>query len=148
MERVTIPSKSWVVVCDGAKALFLRNDGDAERVKLQVVEALEIDNPAGRDQGTDRPGRIAQSMTAGRSAMEETDFHEAAEADFLKRIAEKMSDMAYAKTMERVVLVAPPKALGLMRPYFSTVLLDSLAAEVAKDLVKQPVDAIERHLKG
>lgn len=146
MESFRVPRQSWVVVCDGAKALFLRNEGDAQLLNLSVVETLDQSNQKDRELGTDRPGRTFQTMAAGRSAMEETDWHAAAEADFLKSVAEKMSTMAYAKDMEKVLVVAPPKALGLMRPYYSKSLQDILSAELPKDLVKMPVDQIERHL--
>src|SRR6185312_11462498 len=44
----------WVVVADGEKALFLRNEGDAQYPNLQVVRTIHEDNPPTREQGTDR----------------------------------------------------------------------------------------------
>lgn len=146
MEMIRVPNESWVVVADGAKALFLKNAGDAGRINLQVVETLAQDNLKDHDIRADRPGQAPGGGAAGVNAMEETDFKEAAEADFLKSIAQKLSEMAYAKDLEQVVIVAPPKALGLMRPYYSGILQDAITAEIAKDLVKMPVDQIEQRL--
>jgi protein required for attachment to host cells len=41
-------------------------------------------------------------------------------------------------------MVAPPRALGMIRPMYSLGLRHAIAREIAKDLVKQPVHEIER----
>ena len=45
-------------------------------------------------------------------------------------------------------MVAPPRALGMIRPAYSHALRGAVRAEVDKDLVKQPVHEIEKHLTG
>ena len=45
-----------------------------------------------------------------------------------------------------MILVAPPRALGMIRPAYSHALRAAVRAEVDKDLVKQPVHEIEKHL--
>src|SRR5438132_1054534 len=69
-------NKSWVLVADGARALVLRNDGDAEYPNLKLVRTYGQENPATRKQGTDKPGRTHESVGSGRSAMEPTDWHQ------------------------------------------------------------------------
>jgi hypothetical protein len=59
----------------GQKALFLRNRGSALDVDLVVEQILEQDNPATREQGTDRPGQSTASPAVARSAMEQVDWH-------------------------------------------------------------------------
>ena len=56
---VIVRHDGLVLVGDGQKALFLRNKGDAGRVQLVVEDIFERDNPATREQGTDRPGTIS-----------------------------------------------------------------------------------------
>ena len=58
----TISHNALVLIGDGQKALFLRNKGTAQQVKLEVEQILEQDNPATREQGTDRPGRSVASV--------------------------------------------------------------------------------------
>ena len=41
-----LPHKSVVMVADGRKMLFLRNEGDAAFPNLVVEEAVEQENPA------------------------------------------------------------------------------------------------------
>lgn len=146
MSRIVIGRKAWVVVCDGGKALFLRNDGDADLVNLTVADHMGQHVEATRDLGTDQPGRSFSSVGAGRSAMGETDWHEQAEADFLKEIAAKISELVEAHEIKALILVAPPKALGILRDALDGLPDGVVRAEVAKDLVKETVPEIEKHL--
>src|SRR5262249_15630666 len=84
MGHVKVPWESWVVVCDGAKALILQNAGDAEILNLQVRQAFEQRDEPDREIGADKPGRSHQPDGVGGSAVEETSWHEQAEEDFLK----------------------------------------------------------------
>ncbi|WP_454287593.1 baeRF12 domain-containing protein [Rhizobium arsenicireducens] len=146
MSRFNIGHKSWVIVCDGAKALFLRNDGDAGLVNLTVVEHQSQPDEATRDLGSDRPGRVHQSHGASRSAMEETDWHEQAEAEFLKDVAKKVEKLVESREIKAMILVAPPKALGILRAEFASLPEGIIRAEIDKDLVKLTVSEIEKHL--
>ena len=53
--------------------------------------------------------------------------------------------LATGKT-KSVILVAPPRALGMIRPAYSHALRAAVRAEVDKDLVKLPIHEIEKHL--
>ncbi|MFC5760723.1 host attachment protein [Rhizobium sp. GCM10022189] len=146
MTDVKIPWESWVVVCDGAKALILQNAGDAELMNLQVRETLSQPNQPTRELGTDKPGRAYAPDGLSGSAMEETDWQGQAEAEFLKEVAVKLDELVHEKEASRIVLVAPPRALGTLRPNLSADVQAAISAEVAKDYTNLPVDEIERHL--
>ncbi|MGO7711690.1 host attachment protein, partial [Rhizobium johnstonii] len=81
-----------------------------------------------------------------RSAFEETHWQDQAEAPFLKQVAERLAALAQEKDVCRLVLVAPPKALGALRPALSADTQAAISLEVAKDYTNMPVDEIERHL--
>ena len=51
-----------VLVANGAYALVLRNDGDGAFPNLRLERAYEQDNPATREQGSDKPGRMNDSL--------------------------------------------------------------------------------------
>ena len=57
MDRISVKSGDWVVVCDGRKALILENIGDAKYPKLHTKEVSEHTEPRTSEQGTDRPGK-------------------------------------------------------------------------------------------
>ncbi len=146
MVDVRVPSKSWVVVCDGAKALILQNAGDAEYMNLKVEETLSQPNEPDREIGTDKPGRTHAADGFSGSAVQQTDWHEQAETEFLKQIAGRMDMLVREKQARRILLVAPPRALGTLRGNLTADVQAAISAEVPKDYINLPVAQIERHL--
>jgi protein required for attachment to host cells len=50
--------------------------------------------------------------------------------------------------MDKLVLVAPPKALGILRKHLAPATRAVVIGEVAKDLVKFPIPEIEKYLSS
>ena len=146
MNKVKIATGDWVVVCDGRKALICRNAGDEMYPNLKVIEEGAIENPPTAAQGTERPGRVQQSANSARSAVDQTDWHDEAERSFLKQLAERLHRAATAGEVGGLILVAPPRALGMIRPVLSTAVTAIVRAQVDKDYVNMPVGDIEKHL--
>jgi protein required for attachment to host cells len=146
MPRLKIDQGDWVVVCDGKKALLLENVGDAKFLNLKTREVLEHADPKTHDLGTDAPGRTYSSVGHGRSAVEQTDWHTQEENRFLQGLAGRLDAALNAGEVKSIVIVAPPRALGVLRQAYSHHLRAALRGEVDKDLVKLPVHEIEKHL--
>lgn len=146
MAKLSIAAGAWVVVCDGAKALICRNAGDEVYPNLKVIEHRAIENPPTAAQGTDRPGRAHNSFGAGRSAVGQTDWHDEAEASFLAELAERLDRAVSAGEADQIVLVAAPRALGMIRPVLSTRVAKAIVAERNHDYVNLPIDVIEKRL--
>jgi protein required for attachment to host cells len=136
----------WVVVCDGAKALVLENQGDAKFPKLKTLEVLEQEDLPTRELGADVPGRSNASVGRNRSAFAQTDWHDQSEQAFLTHLAQKLDVAVTAGKTKSLILVAPPRALGMIRPAYSRALRAAVRAEIDKDFVKMPVGEIEKHL--
>ena len=135
---------SLILVGDGQKALFLRNRGTAQRVDLVVERIFEQDNPATRDQGTDRPGRSIAAPGVARSAMEEVDWHHMAKERFAGELAEALYAHAHANRFEKLIVIAPPKVLGNLRKAFHAEVADRVVAEIPKELTSHPISEIEK----
>ena len=148
MTDLLIRHGEWVVVCDGAKALVLENVGDIKFPNLKTLEVFEQKNLATHELGTDAPGRSYSSVGHGRSAVEQTDYHDQAEHTFLVHLAQHLDAAVAAGKTKSLIVVAPPRALGMIRSAYSHALKAAVRAEVDKDLVKQPVHQIEKHLTG
>jgi protein required for attachment to host cells len=148
MSALTIRTGEWVVVCDGAKALLLENVGDAKFPNLKTVEVLKQDDPPTHELGTGKPGRAMSSVGSGRSAYEQTDWHNQREEVFLTELARRLDAAVTAGRPKSLIVVAPPRALGVLRPAYSHGLQKAVRAEVEKDLVKLPVYEIEKHLRA
>lgn len=141
-----IDSGAWVVVCDGAKALVLQNAGNRKTPSLKTKEVYEQDDPKTSDIGTDKPGRSFNSMSNGRSAMEQTDWHDQSEQRFLAKLAVRLDKAILGGEMPSLIVVAPPRAIGVLRKEFSKHVRQAITGEVEKDYVKMPIDEITRHL--
>ena len=142
-----VPHNSFVVVADGKKMLFFRNEGDAEFPKLQVERKREQENPPNRDHKTSEAGRRF-SPGSGRSAYEDTDFHQLEEDRFAIETAEMLKRWALRNDFESLVVVAPPKTLGELRKHYHKEVQKRLSAEIAKDLTNMPVEEIEKILQA
>jgi protein required for attachment to host cells len=134
------------VVCDGAKALILENAGDAVALTLKTKEVREQPDPKTHEQGTDAPGRAINSVDSRRSAMEQTDWHEQSEQRFLTDLSKRLNAAVMSGEAKSLVLVAPPRALGVIRQAATPNLRNAVRAEIDKDYVKMPVHEIEKRL--
>lgn len=144
--KTEIAAGSWVVVCDGRKAVILENVGDSKFPNLQVRETHEQPDKPTLEQGADKPGRVHSSAGSGRSAVTQTDWHDQSERAFLSKLADRLDHAVGAGEVQTFILVAPPRALGMIREKYSSAVRKALTAEVAKDLVKAPTFEIEKHL--
>jgi protein required for attachment to host cells len=139
-----ISHNALVLIGDGKKALFLRNKGTPQQLNLEVEHVLEQENPATREQGTDRPGRSVQSVGAARSAMEQADWHYIAEERFAGTIADALYRLAHGNHFEKLVVVAPAKVLGNLRQAFHAEVAERIVGEIPKQLTSHPIPDIER----
>jgi len=139
-----IANKSLVVVADGRKMLFFRNEGDALYPNLELDRVREQDNPADRDQKSDAPGVAYSSVGNSRHAFSEVDFHQLEEDRFASETAEMLRKRALANDFESLIIVAPPRTLGEMRKHYHKEVENRLTGEIAKDLTGHPVDEIEK----
>lgn len=136
--------QTWVVVADGSRARLFN------RLKNRQLEELEtLVAPEGRlhegELVSDRGGHVEAvggrgHDMAGRSAKE----HEA--QAFAKRIAARLEEARVASTLERLVLVAPPKFLGHLRSSLSPAAAGMVALTIDKELTQLPVDKLVGHL--
>ena len=145
-----IPHDSYVLVADGAKMLFFRNQGDADKPNLTVVAAEQQPDRYDRDIKTDQAGQKpgVPGAGGGGSTAAETDFHKQAEDRFAAEAADRINRAALANEFERLIIVAPPKTLGELRKHYHKQVESRITAEIAKDLTGHPVDRIEAVLQN
>jgi protein required for attachment to host cells len=148
MSALLIRHGEWVVVCDGAKALILENSGDIKIPNLKTVQVFEQKDLSTHELGTDAPGRAFNSVGNMRSGVEQTDWHDQSERAFLTQLAHHLDGAISSGRTKSVIVVAPPRALGMIRPAYSHALKGAVRIEVDKDFVKMPVHEIEKHLTG
>ena len=110
----------------------------------------ELDEPEARKPSRDLvssgPGRDQESANAARHAIEPRhDAHREAERAFLLELAQDVHAEAIGNTFDRLVLAAPPQAMGVLRAALSPAVRRKLVAEVTKDLTRTPLADLPPH---
>ena len=144
-----LPHNALVMVADGRKMLFFRNRGDENQIDLRT-EAHEARRYQRKDREikTDAPGVVQQSFGSGRSTYEEPDFQQQEEDRWIKDAADELKDRALRNDFDALAIVAPPKALGVLRKYLHKEVEKRLICTVNKEMSGRPVPDIEALLVG
>lgn len=148
MLKLKFGQGDWIVVCDGARAIFLQNAGDEMFPNFKTLEAREEPHESVREPHGEGPARAYQSVGGARGAIEQESPREHAEIQFLERLGRDLETAAHAGKMKKLHIVASPKSLGILRQTYGHSLKSVLGEEIAKDYVTMPVHEIERLLTG
>lgn len=138
-----IDHDALVMVADGRKIMMFRNKGDSEYPQLETQIVRQQDNPADRDQASDAPGR-SSSPVGRHGTVAQTDFHELEEQRFAVEAANLLKTSALNHEFEKLIVIAPPNALGEIRKHYHKEVQSRIVGEIAKDLVNHPVPEIEQ----
>ncbi|MDF0488967.1 host attachment family protein [Sphingomonas sp. H39-1-10] len=143
-----IPHDAAVLVLDGRKLLWLRNAGSDAEPNLVVEQAREQSDPADHELKTDLAGGAPSGPVIGQATMGEPDYHEQREARFAADAAVLLRDQALANAFESLIIVAPPRTLGSLRPHYHPEVKARLKAEIHKDLTDHPIPDIEAAIRA
>lgn len=139
----------WILVCDGGRARVLARSspGAALAPVAGLTRAVEL--PRSAELGSERPGRTHESHGAARHAYEpRSDAHDKLEAEFLEGILADLDSRRQKGEFERLVIVAPPRALGILRTKVPSSLSSAIVAEIDKDLTKTADGEIAELIAG
>lgn len=145
---MAIPHGALVLVADGKKMLWLRNNGDSELLDLRTESHDERDDAMDRDLKTDAPGTQSPRVGIGRDTMAETDFHQQEEDRWVKDAAEELKRRALKNDFDALVIVCPPKALGVLRKELHKEVERRIVLTVNKEMTDRPIPDIEELLVG
>ncbi len=138
---------TWVVVADGARAHIVANAGPGKGLTTVTERTSEASRKPTRDLGTDKPGRSFESADGARHAMEpRVDWHRFEKTQFARRIADVLDRAAEYRKFDSLVLVAPPRTLGVLRKALGANAQRKVTAELAKDLTHVPLHDLPNHL--
>lgn len=144
-----LANNALVLVTDGRKTLFFRNHGDENQMDLRTEAHEEREDAPDREMKSDAPGSIGQSAGySGRVAYEETDFHQLEEDRWVKEAAEKLKERVLRNDFESLAIVAPPKALGVLRKHLHKEVERRVVCEIPKEMTGRPIPDIEAMLVG
>ncbi len=140
-------AKNWIVVANNAAAQIF--SAEISSSKLKVVERL--DHPEGRkragDMDADRPGRSFQTAGNMRHGVQrQVDAKKQANMEFAQRVAHRLDSARRQGEMERLVLVAAPEFLGLLRNVLTPETKRLVESEFNLDLAAMKPNEIRDHL--
>jgi protein required for attachment to host cells len=137
----------WVLVADSGEARIYA--ARHMRADLTLVETLThaIARAHPRDLVSDAPGRVHDRMGAARHSVDAGQQMKIEERSrFAREIAGRLDDAHRLKKFGRLVVMAGPAFLGVLRESFGKAVSESIVAEIPKDLVAQDESAIQAHL--
>ncbi len=116
-------------------ARLFANDGPGKGLAPVRDGDMTGDHAPTRDINADRPGRIFDRLGGGRHAKEPPgDTHRNAKRDFAHLVAARLDTEAKRRAFDRLVLVAPPQALGDLRACLGNGVRATVSAELNKAL--------------
>jgi protein required for attachment to host cells len=141
-----------IVVADERQANFF----DASRPDAALTLSHTIYNPAGGmqdiDLETDRAGRRYGGTSGVSHGSVQAGHHHGVDGErstaqhdlnlFAKTVAERIDDDRIAHAFDRLVIMASPKVLGLIRQSLSSQAQGMLASEIPKDILHHGPNAI------
>ena len=145
---MALPNRALVLVADGRKLLFLRNEGDQNQIDLRTEAHDFREDRKDSDIKSDAPGTQQQSFGYGRSTYEETDFHQLEEDRWAKEAAEELKKRALRNDFDALAIIAPPKVLAVLRKELHKEVEKRVVLTVNKEMTDRPIPDIEELLVG
>ena len=134
---------TYIVVADAARARIFTRDA------LNLTEHESLVHAAGRlhegDLITDRRGAEVQEATSpsSRSSGEEGAASQHENELFAKEVAKRLYGARVDNSMEKLIMVAPPKFLGLLREKLDNTTHKLVIHTLSKDLSKASLADIQ-----
>jgi protein required for attachment to host cells len=137
---------TWIIVGHRAGARIVEHS----RSGLKLVS--ETEHAAGRlkdaEMKSDRPGRTTSSTGTARSAYSPNETaHDHAAQTFASELAQTLKAARNDHRVDRLVLVAEPRFLGMLRGALDGPTAALVHDEVHKDLANVPLHDLQDHLR-
>ncbi|HKX91679.1 MAG TPA: host attachment family protein [Sphingomicrobium sp.] len=138
-----LPHNALVLVADGRKMLLFRNHGDESHIDLRTEAHDQREDRKDSEIKTDSAGSQGQRWGDARPAMDETDFHQQEEDRWIKEAADELKKRALRNDFDALAVVAPPKALGVLKKNLHKEVERRLVVTVNKEMSGRPIPDIE-----
>jgi protein required for attachment to host cells len=139
---------TWIVLMDGSRGRILVQEQPGAALARAFGDGFTSSRALSHEVGEDRPGRNRGSAGAtARHALDpRTNPHDKAEHEFCAEMAKFVDRGVQAGRVERLILVAPPHALGDLRQTLSPQAIERVQTEVARDWLDLADTDIEARL--
>ena len=138
-----LANNALVLVLDGRKILFFRNQGDENQIDLRTEAHDQREDAMDRDLKTDAQGAKPSSWGGATDSTGETDYHQQEEDKWVKDAAEDLRLRALRNDFDQLCIVAPPKALGVLRKQLHKEVERRIVCTINKEMSGRPIPDIE-----
>lgn len=138
------PITTWIVIADAGTVRIVANDGLGKGLYGHSTDGLVAPAVTAL---SDAPGMTNAPVGPNRGGISDPDLKGQAAASFATTIIAYLEEARRDARFQRLVLIAPPAMLGLLRQRLSAPLREVLRADIAKDLTHVPLDDLPAHLE-
>lgn len=142
-------SKVWILVANRSHARLFENTGIGQGITLIKDVSHQEGRLKNQDINADKPGRSFDSRGKGRHALSKhvsPTEHETEQ--FAKELAVLLNEGRDSSACEKIILVAEPGFLGVLKNKLSDPVLKKITAFVKKDLANVQDRDIPEALSG
>lgn len=139
---------TWVIVADSSRGKVYTQ----AQANSALEETIDLVHPSSRLRGTDLSSDRAGGHTGGfgqgaHSFDPRTEAKEHEAETFAKEIADRLESGRTSGQFQKLVLMAPPEFLGVLREELNDELRKLVTGALAKDLVMRSVEEVQEHLQ-
>lgn len=139
---------TWILTADHQHARVFANDGPGRGIR--PVEGLSMDEhlPVSHEAGSHRPDIGFASRGGPSHGIEPRETpHRQAGREFVQDVASAVSEALEHGGFDRLVVVAPPRALGELRDALPKPVRDRVVGELDLDLTKATTESVLQHVE-
>lgn len=137
---MTNSNVTWISVAGAHKSYLFEKKAGSE---ISLIEEIH----ANLDEEHEKPGRTFNSLGSTRHAIEpHTDRREVERQDFSKKILENLSEGSKQNKFTKLILIAEPKMLGILKEHLDKNLATKLQHSFPKNLAEMEIHEIKEHV--
>jgi len=140
-------ASTWVVVADSSRARIFTLESKNQPMQEQEDMTHSEGRMHAQEEVSDKQGGLAGGHSEGGHAFEApTDIKQHEAEVFAKQIAEKLEHARVNHDYEKLILVAPPAFLGVLRNAINDHVAKLVSKSLDKDLTTDTESVIREHI--
>ena len=131
----------YIIIADSTQARILHASGKTDPLSEHEVLTHPEGRTHTRDLTSDLPGHGSNHIGSGRHKMDpSSDPKYNEQSAFARQISNYLDELHKVKSIDKIMLAAPPGFLGLLREFMSDSISSLIAIELDKNLVHFSVE--------
>ncbi len=139
---------TWILVANASQAKLYANSGPKKGLKL----LKELKHPESREKASDlvsdRPGQLHSPGTGHRASQPKTDPKTNEARHFAQELARELNHGRSSGQVERIILVAPPAFMGLIKEKLDDQTANIVTDSFEKDYTRSNEKELAGHLES